>query len=280
MKDDRAVNYTNTSTTARPGYFSVTLNTSITAEMTVANHSALYRFTFPDVPVPPFNITGDADPGPLSPLIIADLSDLSDSRINGTISVDPGTGRMTGTGRFVPSFGIGDYTVHFCADFQGANIRETGVFVNNRAAPDPKNISVTEDGINLSPQILPAGVYTWFEAPENSQLLARVGVSFISVDQACGNAEREIPGFDFNATESGAVDAWADKLSVVSVDAEGVNDTLRKVFWSGLYRGMISPQDYTGENPLWESDEPYYDSFVSPPCLQNAFVFLSVLSLR
>lgn len=24
---------------------------------------------------------------------------------------------------------------------------------------------------------------------------------------------------------------------------------------------MISPQDYTGESYLWESDEPYYDSF-------------------
>lgn len=24
---------------------------------------------------------------------------------------------------------------------------------------------------------------------------------------------------------------------------------------------MINPQDYTGENPLWNSDEPYFDSF-------------------
>jgi hypothetical protein len=24
---------------------------------------------------------------------------------------------------------------------------------------------------------------------------------------------------------------------------------------------MISPQDYTGENPLWNSTEPYYDSY-------------------
>lgn len=24
---------------------------------------------------------------------------------------------------------------------------------------------------------------------------------------------------------------------------------------------MINPQDYTGENPLWESSEPYFDSF-------------------
>lgn len=24
---------------------------------------------------------------------------------------------------------------------------------------------------------------------------------------------------------------------------------------------MINPQDYTGENPLWQSSEPYFDSF-------------------
>ncbi len=76
-KLDRAVNYTNGSTVARPGYFSIKLNTSITAEMTVTNHTAMYRFTFPETPVPPYNETASNDPGPLNPLIIADLSDLS-----------------------------------------------------------------------------------------------------------------------------------------------------------------------------------------------------------
>jgi predicted alpha-1,2-mannosidase len=267
-KLDRAVNYTNDSVVARPGYFSLSLNTSVTAEMTVSNHTALYRFTFPSTPVPPYNITGDTESGPLSPLIIADLSDLSDSRINSSASVDSSTGRMRGSGSFLPSFGIGSYVLHFCADFQGANVRETGIFVNNRASPVSRNISVVEDGLNNSPDILPAGVYTWFEAPSNNQILARVGVSFISTDQACSNAEKEIPNFDFNNTESAATDAWANKLSVVSVDATGVNDTLQKVFWSGLYRTMISPQDYTGENPLWESSEPYYDSFY---CIWDSF---------
>lgn len=34
-------------------------------------------------------------------------------------------------------------------------------------------------------------------------------------------------------------------------------------FFSGIYRTMVSPQDYTGENPLWQSDEPYLASVVS-----------------
>jgi putative alpha-1,2-mannosidase len=48
---------------------------------------------------------------------------------------------------------------------------------------------------------------------------------------------------------------------VVEVDATGIDDELQTVFWSGIYGSMISPQDYTGENYLWDSTEPYYDSY-------------------
>ena len=98
--------------------------------------------------------------------------------------------------------------------------------------------------------------------------MARVGVSFISNDQACNNAEQEIPDFDFNSTQTAAENAWRQKLSVISLDTTGVNSNLTSIFYSGLYRTMISPQNYTGENPLWESSEPYFDSYY---CLWDAF---------
>lgn len=224
--------------------------------MTVSNHTALYRFRFPDSP-PGENVT-------LSPLILADLTDLPDSRINGSIAVDPATGRITGSGAFVPSFGLGSYILHFCADFQGAEIRETGVFMNNRAGREPKNLRVVEDGINNAPNILPAGAWTQFHAPESSEegILARVGVSFMSVEQACRNAEGEIGDFNFERIYREAREAWTEKLGVVEVTpGEGTNESLQTTFWSGIYRASLSPQDYTGENPLWESAEPYYDSF-------------------
>jgi putative alpha-1,2-mannosidase len=41
----------------------------------------------------------------------------------------------------------------------------------------------------------------------------------------------------------------------------GASTEIQTSFWSAVYRTMMSPQDYTGENPLWESTEPYYDSF-------------------
>lgn len=90
---------------------------------------------------------------------------------------------------------------------------------------------------------------------------ARVGLSFISSERACSNAESEIPDFDFEATRSKATKAWQDKLAPIRVSREGVNSSLLTNFYSGIYRTMSNPQDYTGENPLWESNEPYFDSF-------------------
>lgn len=259
----RAVAAVNNSAYARPGYFTINLDSGIKAEMTTTNHTALYRFTF-------FNnaTVNAAVDGPLSPLFIVDLTDLPDSRSNGTASVDPGTGRMTGAGTFNPSFGLGSYTLHYCADFAPgqARIRDTGVFINTRAGTEPKNITVQKDN-NATP--LPAGTYVWFEpVAAGAEFTARVGVSFISTQQACRNAETEIPNFDFGGVLAAAEKIWREKLSVLSIDATGVNASLQTVFWSGVYRSMLSPQDYTGENPLWESSEPYYDSFY---CIWDSF---------
>jgi putative alpha-1,2-mannosidase len=99
--------------------------------------------------------------------------------------------------------------------------------------------------------------------------MVRVGLSFISADQACSNAENEIPNFDFDGTHEAAVQAWTDALSPIEVvPGSGVDPKFQKIFWSGVYRASLSPQDYTGENPLWESSEPYYDSYY---CIWDSF---------
>jgi putative alpha-1,2-mannosidase len=64
-------------------------------------------------------------------------------------------------------------------------------------------------------------------------ILARVGVSLISVDQACANAEEEIPNFDFDTTENQARAQWNDILGRVQVDITGVpNETVQLLYSS------------------------------------------------
>jgi predicted alpha-1,2-mannosidase len=251
----RAANYTNDSVKAEPGYFAVTMANGIKADMTVSKHAALFRFDFSGAS----NGNGTANP-----LIQLDLTDLWQSRQNASISVEAEegstSGRIKGNGTFLPSFGAGSYVLHFCLDLAGGTVRDSGVWVNNRAGTEPKTLYVTR-GFNLF--YLEAGGFVRFKGPLSGTILARMGVSFISTDQACSNAEKEIPGpdFDFDGLVASARDAWSKKFSPISIEAGGVNDSMQVNFWSAVYRTMQSPQDYTGENPHWTSDEPYFDSF-------------------
>jgi putative alpha-1,2-mannosidase len=240
---------------AKPGYFDITLANNIRTEMTVTNHTALYRFTFPDTPV-----TADTTS---NPHILVELTDLPQTRADGNITVDVNNGRITGSGRFSPSFGIGTYVSYFCLDFNGAKVKDAGVFSNSRAARGATSLNVIPGDVRSSPFARPAGGWVQFEQPEaNNQIIARVGMSFISETQACSNAETEIPQYKFDTVTSAAEAAWREKLDVISVSSRGVSDNLMTTFWSGVYRTMISPQDYTNENPDWNSTEPYYDSFI------------------
>lgn len=143
-KKSRTTGYVHGSVKARPGYFGLTMDSGIEVDMTVSHHASLFRFNFPG---------GNGS----SPLILLDLTDLSDSRQdNATISVDPLTGRMTGHSRFLPSFGSGTYVAYFCADFKSAaGIRDNGIFVNSRASTDIKDLKISR-GINGYP--LPVGI--------------------------------------------------------------------------------------------------------------------------
>ncbi|PSK40306.1 hypothetical protein B9Z65_10 [Elsinoe australis] len=230
-KRERIVQFRNESLQASPGFFGLTMDNDIRVEMTSAQRTNLFRFTFP---------ASDESGAPVRPVVILDLSDLSDSRQdNGTIVVDAASGRMTGNARFLPSFAQGTYTAYFCADYQGAAIRDNGIYANSRASANVKNLTISRS-INGFP--IPGG-------------------GFISEAQACSNAESEIPDFDFQSVQSDAVDQWRQKLSPIVVSENGVDRNFLTTFYSGFYRTFISPQDYTGENPLWQSAEPYFDSF-------------------
>lgn len=244
----RATPWVNESLKASPGYFSLQLKSGIRGgvkgEATAAFHTALYKFTF----------SGGAGDKP-SPLILLDLSDLSDSRQdNASLSIEE-NGRITGESVFNPSFGTGMYTAYFCADFKGS-IRDTGIFVNSRASSEVQKLTISR-GINGYP--LPGGA--WIRFTDSEPVTIRQGFSFISRQQACELAEAEIPDFDFKGTRDAAVEAWTDKLKRISVDSKGVEDSVVKNFYSGIYRTFMNPQNYTGVQPVVDENTIYFDSF-------------------
>ena len=280
-KLDRMVTYDNTSLVAKPGFFAVNLTNGIAAEMAVGERAALYRFTFPNTAVSDDSrYSNDSmgspatdNDGNVAPLLLLDLTDLWDSRQNASISIDPSTGRMTGNATFLPSFGAGSYTMYFCADFSSSEtMRDHGVHVNSRAGTEPKELFVTR-GFNLF--YIQAGGWIRFEpdsASDETVVDARLGISYISADQACQNADNDIPNTDSRDSSSPIWDMdmlitktqmeWREKLSPISfTPGDGVPEDLLISFYSAMYRTMVNPQNYTGENPLWQSDEPAYSSY-------------------
>lgn len=270
---DRKVPYVKESVVAEPGRFSVELGSGIRANMTVSEHAALYTFQFPGGDSEGMAHHNDSGGLPQHPLVMLDLTDLWQSRQNASVSVDETSGRMLGNGTFLPSFGAGSYVVHFCVDFFGpGRVYDSGVWVNGRAGTEPKELFLTR-GFNLF--YLEGGAFVRFEPGADSgsgsgsdstamvTVTARVGLSFKSAEQACRSAETEIPDprNDFGRLVEEARGEWRDKLQSVSVTAGGASEDLVVSFWSGIYRNMISPQNYTGENPHWDTGRPYFDSF-------------------
>ncbi|GJC83456.1 putative secreted glycosidase ARB_07629 [Colletotrichum liriopes] len=235
---------------AKPGLFNITLKTGIRVEMTTTERASLIRFNFPQAG---------------QPLILQDLSDLGDTRQdNASIRVDSKTGRIRGHARFQPSFGTGTYVMYFCTDFQGAEILDNGIFADSRASTEVKNMTISRS-INGYP--LPGGAFVRFKSADQP-ITARVATSFISEKQACSHAEGEIPDYNFERVSGEAKAIWRRKLSPIKINTDRVNESFARNFYSGIYRTMVNPQNYTGENPLWDSSEPYWDSFY---CLWDSF---------
>jgi predicted alpha-1,2-mannosidase len=99
----------------------------------------------------------------------------------------------------------------------------------------------------------------WFSFAAHKPVLMKIGISFVSVEQARKNLDTEIPGFDFAATQAATVAKWNKALG--TVDIKGTTPEQRQIFYTALYHTMMQPTDRTGENPLWTSNEPFYDDY-------------------
>ena len=69
----------------------------------------------------------------------------------------------------------------------------------------------------------------------------RVGVSFVSVEQACANAETEVgtTGFEEIVAQSKAL--WQDKLMRIELDIGGTPPNVTEMLYSSLYRSFLTP---------------------------------------
>ena len=99
-------------------------------------------------------------------------------------------------------------------------------------------------------------LYFSFDTEEGEQVEVQMGVSFVSIENARLNLDREQAGKNFEQIHAEARSKWNDDLSRITV--EGGTDAQKTVFYTALYHLLIHPnilQDVNGEYPAMESDK-------------------------
>ncbi|MBN7820266.1 GH92 family glycosyl hydrolase [Bowmanella yangjiangensis] len=227
---------------ASPGYYSSMLDKyQVKAALTSTLRSGLSRFTFPagqshillNLGLGLTNESGGS-------LKVVSEQEVEGSRMLGTFCYNPEDVRP----------------VYFVARFSKA-AAEFGAWKKM-----PKYQNVEADWIHYNDSIKPypgfrqtlsgddIGAWFSFDTSANEAIEVKLGISFVSIENARANLDAEQPGFDFAKTRQAAVDAWDKLLDRVEVEGTDTNKTL---FYTALYHSLIHPnilQDINGDYPL------------------------------
>lgn len=218
---------------ASPGYYRVTLDSyGIEAELTAGIRVGMHRYTFPrtaqanvlldvgrqiaggtDAAIP------QRDPGFYSASVQID----DDRTVSGV--ANPDRTRPQG------------YAVYFVARFNRP-FTSFGVWSGRGGVPRPGETSVSAVG---------AGAYVSFDATSDPVVIAKVGISFVSVDNARTNLGSELAGddFDFDGLRRRTRSSWNDALSAIVVSGGGAP---RRSFYTALYHVQHHPNVFSDAN--------------------------------
>lgn len=207
---------------AHPGYYSVEFENGIKTELTVRERAGMARFYFPSG-------------GNRALIFKAGYSATVDAknREDDTSTIEiRGDDTVVGTvhsGGFCGS--PTHYVLYFAAKFQKP-FASFGSW-SEKVVPGRRSASGHK-----------AGGYVTLSARE--PIVLKVGISFVSIDNAEANLAAEIPGWDFDALRAAAKAAWETVLG--RVEAEGGTPDQRTIFYTGLYHSMLSPNLFSDEN--------------------------------
>ena len=198
-------------------------------------HGALYRFEFPaqeDARLV-FNVARKIGKLALT---------------NGEVRVDAASGTITGGGTFDGNWNPAPYRLFFAAK---VDVKPAGFGVWRGAEAQDGVASAASD------KRQPLGAWLRFDARQARTVQLKIAVSFTSAERAAQWLEREIPAWDLDGLEAQARAAWDGALA--SVEADGLSDADKKLFYSHLFHAMVQPRDRTGDADGWPVDAPCWD---------------------
>lgn len=156
---------------------------------------------------------------------------------------------ITGIGHYAGGWNEGGpYTVYFDAviDHHG----RTSIIADNRQAHS--------GSFNLDRDATLGGSFD-LKGPDDTAVMMKVGISFVSIAQAKRSIAEEAPGWNFDSIVRQAEEKWLVALS--SIDLPMAPYSKRHQFYTALYHTMIMPSDLTGENAKWMPKGQFFDDF-------------------
>lgn len=251
-KEDKSIEgwrsaFDKASETARPGYYSVTLNNgNIRVETSATPHCGIIRFTWPKNEDSRIQIDLARRVGGTSERQFVRVVDKN--TIEGWMKCTPETGGW-GNGE-----GKADYTVWFYAKFSqpvdkygfwSADIPDGIVRKKDEVTSLEYLSNITKSKVINETTELEGkhiGFFTEFATEEGEQTEMKVGISFVDLEGARNNYRNEIAELTFDETAERAYNQWNAELSSISV--AGASDKDKTIFYTALYHSMIDPRIY------------------------------------
>ncbi|HEY9184828.1 MAG TPA: GH92 family glycosyl hydrolase [Salegentibacter sp.] len=94
------------------------------------------------------------------------------------------------------------------------------------------------------------GAYMTYDFKEPQEIEVKIGVSYVSIENARENLEKEVGNSSFEEVYEQTKEAWNKKLKVVEVQGGSEDDKV--IFYTALYHTQIHPNilnDFNGEYP-------------------------------
>ena len=163
------------------------------------------------------------------------------------------------------------YKVYFVAEFDSPAM-ESGIWKDEKLMPS----KTFAEGSN-------SGVYFSFDLRNNKKVQYKIGVSYVSVENARENLKTENTHWNFDTIKEQAEAKWNQYLSKIEV--EGTNPDRITQFYTHLYRVFIHPNvcsDVNGEymgadNKVYKVHSKNYTSFSNWDTYRTQIQLLSML---
>ena len=233
---DRALAMDKASEHASPQLYSVVLQSEqgpLAVRMSAASRAGLMEFSFPEGSEPRVVVQGiDLDMARNDWL--NNVQERLDRGMQGWISADPSKkevvgynpDRMSDTwGPILPGF-KGWFVIRFDRPFTVG-----GFFDGDR------QFELQAEGTGTR-----SGVWVDF-ASGTRRVRARIGTSFISLEQARENLGREVRGFSVDRLAASTRRVWEEKLRKLTV--EGASETDMRIFYTAVYHAYQLPREFS-----------------------------------